>query len=69
MTEAFYTAYELADYLRVEYQTIAAMVKRGELPCVRFGGQRKTMRFPVKMIEDWVKRQADYTVKEELQGK
>lgn len=63
MTEAFFTSRELADYLRLDYNTVLSMAKRNELPCFKVGkdGGRVTFRYPVKAIEEWIaRRMADY---------
>lgn len=58
MDEVFYTAKELAAYLRTDYETVLAMAKKNELPCFRWGnGMKKRFRFPVKAIEAWIASQ------------
>lgn len=45
------TLSEVSLYLKVAEKTILRMIRRGEIPCVRIGGQWRFLR---SMIENWI---------------
>ena len=49
------TAAEVAEKLKVSYQTVLALVAEGRLPCVRIGsGPRGRLRFDTHVVERFV---------------
>jgi len=53
------TLRELASYLHVTPNTVYRMVGRGEIPVVRWGGKRQTVRFRREDIAAWLNDRAE----------
>lgn len=50
------TLRELSAYLNVAPSTLYKMVMRGEIPAVRWGERRQTVRFRQEAIETWLEK-------------
>ena len=48
------TVHDLAEYLNITESTIYKMVNRGEIPVVRLGTNRRTLRFNRECIRQWL---------------
>jgi excisionase family DNA binding protein len=51
--QAFWTAGELAQHLRVDVTTVRRWISSGDLPALRVG---KSLRIPAAAVEDFVAR-------------
>ncbi|MBN2534587.1 MAG: PTS sugar transporter subunit IIA [Spirochaetales bacterium] len=51
MEDELLTLSEVSLYLKVAEKTILRMIRRGEIPCVRIGGQWRFLR---SMLENWI---------------
>ena len=54
-TEPLWTVDDVADYLRLNPETVRVMARRGELPSIKVG--RRVWRFKISEIKDWLKSQ------------
>jgi excisionase family DNA binding protein len=54
--EKHYTGRELAELLKLDYETVLQKAQRGEIPSVRFGRLR---RFPESAVQAWLDNQRD----------
>jgi excisionase family DNA binding protein len=53
---AVFTVPELAKYLSLSLNKVYVMTSKGEIPHLRMGG---SIRYPVKMIEEWIAEKAE----------
>jgi excisionase family DNA binding protein len=51
-TEPLWTAEEVAQYLKLQPETVRTMARRGELPCLKLG--KRLWRFRPAEIKNWV---------------
>jgi excisionase family DNA binding protein len=51
-TEPLWTVTEVANYLRLEPETIRAMARRGDLPCLKLG--KRVWRFRPGDVKKWL---------------
>jgi excisionase family DNA binding protein len=54
------TVHDVADYLRLSEAKIYRMAKEGHVPAIRMG---KTWRFKRDLIDDWIRRETESTLR------
>jgi excisionase family DNA binding protein len=54
------TVHDVADYLRLSEAKVYRMAKEGHVPAIRMG---KTWRFRRDLIDDWIRRETESTLR------
>lgn len=59
------TVEEITEYLNFSKRTIYTMIKRGEIPYIKVGGQ---YRFNLKVIDNWLKQKSEVKLRVSLES-
>jgi excisionase family DNA binding protein len=59
-TEPLWTVEEVAQYLRLQPETVRVMSRRGELPCLKVG--TKVWRYKPRDVKEWLNLQNEQKI-------